>query len=70
MQGALLGAGASLIGVGSDIAGSIRVPCLFNGIFGHKPSPGKFFRNLLYRKFLIEIHSERIRFIRINPSSN
>ncbi|XP_033229533.1 fatty-acid amide hydrolase 2-B-like [Belonocnema kinseyi] len=38
--GAIIGAGASLIGIGSDIAGSIRVPALFNGIFGHKPSPG------------------------------
>lgn len=37
-EGALLGAGASVIGVGSDIAGSIRVPCQFNGIFGHKPT--------------------------------
>lgn len=37
-QGALIGAGASLFGIGSDIAGSIRVPAMFNGIFGHKPT--------------------------------
>ncbi|KAJ8967319.1 hypothetical protein NQ317_000970 [Molorchus minor] len=37
-EGALLGAGASVIGLGSDIAGSIRVPAMFNGIFGHKPT--------------------------------
>lgn len=37
-EGALIGAGASLFGVGSDVAGSIRVPALFNGIFGHKPT--------------------------------
>lgn len=37
-EGALIGAGASLFGVGSDVAGSIRVPSLFNGIFGHKPT--------------------------------
>ncbi|KAK9702936.1 Amidase [Popillia japonica] len=37
-EGALLGAGASVIGVGSDVAGSIRIPALFNGIFGHKPT--------------------------------
>ncbi|KRT83731.1 amidase, partial [Oryctes borbonicus] len=39
-EGALLGAGASIIGIGSDICGSIRVPCAFNGIYGHKPSTG------------------------------
>ncbi|XP_015117882.1 fatty-acid amide hydrolase 2-B [Diachasma alloeum] len=39
-EGALIGAGASLIGIGSDLAGSIRIPSLFNGIFGHKPTPG------------------------------
>ncbi|KAI4482925.1 hypothetical protein M0802_013599 [Mischocyttarus mexicanus] len=39
-EGALIGSGCSLIGIGSDIAGSIRVPALFNGIFGHKPSTG------------------------------
>lgn len=37
-EGALIAAGASLFGVGSDVAGSIRVPALFNGIFGHKPT--------------------------------
>lgn len=39
-KGALIGCGASLFGIGSDIAGSIRVPALFNGIFGHKPTGG------------------------------
>lgn len=39
-EGALLGAGASLIGIGSDLAGSIRVPALNNGVFGHKPTNG------------------------------
>lgn len=38
-EGAILGSGASVIGLGSDIAGSIRIPSCFNGIFGHKISP-------------------------------
>lgn len=39
-EGALNGCGATLFGVGSDIAGSIRLPALFNGVFGHKPTGG------------------------------
>lgn len=40
-EGSVLGAGGSVIGIGSDIGGSIRMPCFFNGIFGHKPTSGK-----------------------------
>ncbi|VDO18606.1 unnamed protein product [Heligmosomoides polygyrus] len=39
-EGALLGAAASVIGIGSDIGGSIRMPAFFNGVFGMKSSPG------------------------------
>ncbi|KYN38836.1 Fatty-acid amide hydrolase 2 [Trachymyrmex septentrionalis] len=39
-EGALLGAGGSVIGIGSDLAGSIRIPAFLNGVFGHKPTPG------------------------------
>ncbi|XP_066575973.1 fatty-acid amide hydrolase 2-B isoform X2 [Amia ocellicauda] len=39
-EGSILGSGASVIGVGSDIGGSIRMPSFFNGVFGHKPTPG------------------------------
>ncbi|XP_004644875.1 fatty-acid amide hydrolase 2 [Octodon degus] len=39
-EGCTLAAACSVIGVGSDIGGSIRMPSFFNGIFGHKPSPG------------------------------
>lgn len=43
-EGSILAGGGSVIGVGSDIGGSIRLPCFFNGIFGHKTTPGE--RNL------------------------
>lgn len=39
-EAALISAAASPLGIGSDFAGSIRVPCLFCGLFGHKPTPG------------------------------
>ncbi|XP_067136988.1 fatty-acid amide hydrolase 2-like [Centruroides vittatus] len=39
-EGAIIASAASVIGVGSDIAGSIRIPSFYNGIFGHKPSKG------------------------------
>lgn len=37
-EGCLQAAAGSPLGIGSDIGGSIRMPCFFNGIFGHKPS--------------------------------
>uniref|UniRef100_A0A3Q3JS04 Amidase domain-containing protein n=2 Tax=Monopterus albus TaxID=43700 RepID=A0A3Q3JS04_MONAL len=39
-EGSLLGAAGSVIGIGADIGGSIRMPCFFNGVFGHKTTPG------------------------------
>lgn len=39
-EGAVIGAGGSPFGLGSDIGGSIRLPSFFNGIFGHKPTGG------------------------------
>ncbi|KAF9414484.1 hypothetical protein HW555_007621 [Spodoptera exigua] len=38
-ESALISAAGSVIGVGSDIAGSLRLPPMFTGIFGHKPTP-------------------------------
>ncbi|KAL3277363.1 hypothetical protein HHI36_012713 [Cryptolaemus montrouzieri] len=37
-EAALLGAGASIIGVGSDLAGSLRFPAFCCGVFAHKPT--------------------------------
>jgi fatty acid amide hydrolase 2 len=55
MTGALLGSGASIFGLGSDIGGSIRMPGLFNGVFGHKPTAGNinriFFKNTINTLF-------------------
>jgi len=39
-EGAIIGAGGSPFGIGSDLGGSIRMPAFFNGVFGHKPTGG------------------------------
>jgi fatty acid amide hydrolase 2 len=39
-EGAIIAAGGSPFGLGSDVGGSIRMPAFFNGVFGHKPSGG------------------------------
>ncbi|ODM98661.1 Fatty-acid amide hydrolase 2 [Orchesella cincta] len=39
-EAAVQGAAGSAFGIGSDIAGSIRMPSFFCGIFGHKPTSG------------------------------
>ena len=39
-EGAIVAAGGSPFGLGSDIWGSIRSPAFFNGVFGHKPTGG------------------------------
>ncbi|XP_065221683.1 fatty-acid amide hydrolase 2-A-like [Planococcus citri] len=39
-EGALVSAAGSVIGIGSDFGGSIRVPSFYCGLFGHRPTSG------------------------------
>jgi Asp-tRNA(Asn)/Glu-tRNA(Gln) amidotransferase A subunit family amidase len=39
-EGALVGSGSTVLGVGSDILGSIRIPAAFCGLVGFKPRSG------------------------------
>lgn len=40
-ESALIAMRGSLLGIGTDIGGSIRAPCAFSGIYGIKPSIGR-----------------------------
>ncbi|KAK3057314.1 hypothetical protein LTR09_001496 [Extremus antarcticus] len=40
-EGALIAMRGSVLGIGTDIGGSIRVPALANGLYGVKPSHGR-----------------------------
>jgi Asp-tRNA(Asn)/Glu-tRNA(Gln) amidotransferase A subunit family amidase len=40
-EGALLKIRGSILGVGTDIAGSVRIPSYCNGVFGFKPTAGR-----------------------------
>ena len=39
-EAAILAVGGSPFGIGSDVAGSIRIPAAMCGVFGHKPTGG------------------------------
>ncbi|GMT06716.1 hypothetical protein PENTCL1PPCAC_28890 [Pristionchus entomophagus] len=41
-EGALIGSGGSICGLGSDLAGSVRIPAAFSGCCGFKPSATRF----------------------------
>ncbi|KAK6524816.1 hypothetical protein TWF281_011714 [Arthrobotrys megalospora] len=41
-EGALIAIRGSLLGIGSDVGGSIRVPAMCNGIYGVKPTAGRY----------------------------
>ncbi|KAI1608508.1 amidase signature domain-containing protein [Exophiala viscosa] len=40
-EGVLVAMKGSIIGIGTDIGGSIRVPAMCNGVYGFKPSTGR-----------------------------
>jgi len=53
-EASLQAAAGSVVGVGSDLAGSIRIPCSFCGIFGHKPTPFVVSNNGVYPSMRME----------------
>lgn len=40
-EGALVGAGGSVLGIGTDIGGSVRIPAVLQGLYGLSPSTGR-----------------------------
>ena len=40
-EGVLVNMRGSVLGVGTDVGGSVRIPAMCNGIYGFKPSQGR-----------------------------
>ena len=63
-EGALISAAGSVVGIGSDIAGSIRIPAYFCGLFGHKTTDGL----VPIKGFYPFVgHKEREKYLQIGP---
>lgn len=58
-EGALIGGGGSLLGIGTDIGGSVRIPSAFCGICGFKATSGRlrWFTQLLSDLWMIIVPS-------------